>query len=404
MRLLHARYYHGAKWLLRDNPSPTEEEVKEALSGNFCRCISHYHVVRAVMAASRKDEVMDMAEDYRFIGKRTPRKDARAIVTGSADFLGDLKMLNLLHGKVLRSPHPHAIIKKVDKSKALALPGVKAVLTYEDVPDWKGGTPRVVRVLDRRVRFVGDAVALVAATTESDCARGMRPDRRGVRGAARGIRYGRGTRARRPSVVRRVSRECGDTRVPFFGPKSLKEVVMGDVEKGFEEADVITEGTFGYENIPNPMPPEPPGAIALWEEPNKADALGIDSESLHGQDPPLAHHGEEGRSEDFRGTLRRKLRVEAGVLARPVSRGALEQGNGQAGEAGLYQGRTSGRICRSARKQYQGQGGHEEGRYGHGSGRHVAYRHRLLLDDDPGSRLPSAVARCRSRCGVPTGT
>ena len=44
----------AAKALLRENPSPTEEEVKEALSGNFCRCISHYHVVRAVMAASRK--------------------------------------------------------------------------------------------------------------------------------------------------------------------------------------------------------------------------------------------------------------------------------------------------------------------------------------------------------------
>jgi xanthine dehydrogenase molybdenum-binding subunit len=57
--------------------------------------------------------------------------------------------------------------------------------------------------------------------------------------------------------------------VPFFGPKSLKEVVMGDVEKGFREADVVTEGTFGYENLPNPLPPEPPGAIALWEAPNK---------------------------------------------------------------------------------------------------------------------------------------
>jgi carbon-monoxide dehydrogenase small subunit len=44
----------SAKWLLGENPSPTEEEVKEALSGNFCRCISHYHVIRAVMAASRK--------------------------------------------------------------------------------------------------------------------------------------------------------------------------------------------------------------------------------------------------------------------------------------------------------------------------------------------------------------
>ena len=55
---------------------------------------------------------------------------------------------------------------------------------------------------------------------------------------------------------------------PFFGPGCLKEVVMGDVEKGFQEAEVITEGTFGYENLPNPIPPEPPGAVALWEEPN----------------------------------------------------------------------------------------------------------------------------------------
>src|SRR5512136_2472982 len=107
-----------------------------------------------------------MGGDYRFIGKAAPRMEAREIVTGSANFLGDTKMHNLLHGKVLRSPHPHAFIKKVDKSRALALPGVKRVLTYEDVPDWRGGTPRLVRVLDRKVRFVGDAVALIAATTE----------------------------------------------------------------------------------------------------------------------------------------------------------------------------------------------------------------------------------------------
>ena len=44
----------SAKALLRENPSPTEEDVKEALSGNFCRCISHYHVVKAVMTASRE--------------------------------------------------------------------------------------------------------------------------------------------------------------------------------------------------------------------------------------------------------------------------------------------------------------------------------------------------------------
>ena len=58
------------------------------------------------------------------------------------------------------------LIKKIDKSKALALRGVKAVLTWEDIPDFRGGTPRNVRVLDKKVRYVGDAVALVAATTE----------------------------------------------------------------------------------------------------------------------------------------------------------------------------------------------------------------------------------------------
>ena len=146
-----------------------------------------------------------MAGDYRFIGKTTPRKDAREIVTGSAAFLGDLKMHNLLHGKVLRSPYPHALIKKVNKNKALSLPGVKAVLTYEDVPDWKGGTPRVVRVLDRRARFVGDAVALVAATTES-----IAQEACGL------IDVEYETLGGRSSVVRRVSTECGDAGRAFF--------------------------------------------------------------------------------------------------------------------------------------------------------------------------------------------
>ena len=72
------------------------------------------------------------------------RRDAADIVTGAAQYLDDLKFQNLLHGKVLRSPYAHALIKKIDKSKAEALPGVKAVLTWEDIPDCRGGTPRNV--------------------------------------------------------------------------------------------------------------------------------------------------------------------------------------------------------------------------------------------------------------------
>ena len=210
-----------------------------------------------------------MANTYRYIGKVTPRKDATEIVTGGAKYLNDIKFPDLLYGKVLRSPHPHALIKRIDKSKAERLKGVKAVLTWEDVPDWKGGTPRYTRILDRKVRYVGDAVALVAATTEEiakealhliDVEYELLP---AVFDMEDALKPGA------PQLYEEFPGNIVTPGVPFFGPKSLKEVVMGDVEKGFKEADAITEGTFGYENIPNPLPPEPPGAIALWEEPNK---------------------------------------------------------------------------------------------------------------------------------------
>ncbi|WP_027716178.1 xanthine dehydrogenase family protein molybdopterin-binding subunit [Desulfuromonas sp. TF] len=210
-----------------------------------------------------------MTESYRFIGKSTQRKDAVEVVTGATQYLNDIKFPNLLYGKVLRSPHPHALIKKIDKSRAEQLPGVKAVLTWEDVPDWKGGTPRIVRILDRKVRYVGDAVALVAAVTEEiakeavgliaveyeplaavfDVEEAMRPDA--------------------PQLYDELPGNIVTPGFPAYGPKSLREVVTGDVELGFREADVISEGTFGYENIPNPIPPEPPGAVAVWEEPNR---------------------------------------------------------------------------------------------------------------------------------------
>lgn len=210
-----------------------------------------------------------MAEQYRFIGKPTRRKDAEEVVTGAAQYLNDLKFTNLLYGKVLRSPHPHALIVKIDKTAAEKLPGVKAVLTWEDVPEWKGGTPRVFRILDRKVRCIGDAVALVAATTEETAkeALGLIHVEYEVLPAVFDVEE-----AMKPEAPQLYDEFPGNIVAPgtaAFGPNCLKEVVMGDVEKGFAEADAIAEGTFGYENIPNAIPPEPPGAVALWEAPNR---------------------------------------------------------------------------------------------------------------------------------------
>ncbi len=210
-----------------------------------------------------------MTEPYRYIGKAMPRKDAKDIVTGRAKFLNDLKMPNMLYGKVLRSPHAHALIKRMDKSKAEKLKGVEAVLTWEDVPDWRGGTPRCTRILDRKVRYVGDAVALVAATSEEIARRALDLIDVEYEVLPAVFEMEEALKPGAPQLYDEFPGNVVTPGVPFFGPKSLQEVVMGDVEKGFQEADVITEGTFSYENIPNPLPPEPPGAIALWEEPNK---------------------------------------------------------------------------------------------------------------------------------------
>ena len=210
-----------------------------------------------------------MTGKYRFIGKATPRKDATEIVTGSAKFLNDRKFPDMLYGKVLRSPHPHALIKRVDKSKALKLPGVQAVLTWEDVPDWRGGTPRFTRILDKKVRYVADAVALVAATTEAIATEALELIEVEYELLPAVFDPEEALKPGAPQLYEEFPGNVVTPGMPFFGPKSLKEVVMGDVEKGFQDADVITEGTFGYENIPNPIPPEPPGVIASWEEPDK---------------------------------------------------------------------------------------------------------------------------------------
>ncbi len=210
-----------------------------------------------------------MTEKYRYIGKATPRKDAADIVTGRSRFLNDIKFPNLLYGKVLRSPYPHAIIKKINKERAAKLEGVKAILTWEDVPDWKGGTPRSTPVLGQKVRYVGDAVALVAAESEEIAIEATRlievvyEDLPAVFDIEDALKPGA------PQLYEEFPGNIVTPGTPFFGPHSLKEIAMGDVEEGFRDAEVIAEGTFGYENMPNPLPPEPPGAVALWEEPNR---------------------------------------------------------------------------------------------------------------------------------------
>lgn len=259
----------SAKALLNGNSSPTEKELKEALAGNYCRCISHYHVLGAIMAVGKEREVKGTSEKYRFIGKATPRKDAVEIVTGKVEFIDDIKQPNLLYGKVLRSRYPHANIKNIDTSKAEKLPGVMAVLTYKNTPNWKAGLPPHVRVLDSKVRFVGDAVALVAAKTEEIAKEALELIDVEYEPLSAVYDVEEATKPQAPQLYTEFPGNILPPGCPLYGPKALQEIVFGDIEKGFKEADFITEGTYMYENIPNPLPIEPPGVIVKWEESNK---------------------------------------------------------------------------------------------------------------------------------------
>jgi len=111
---------------------------------------------------------------YSLIGTRVPKVDDEPKMTGSGIYVYDMKLPGMLFGKVLRSPHPHAEILKVDTSKALRVPGVRAVITAEDTPkkpfSFVQNLADKLPLCDKRVRYVGDEVAAVAAETKESAA------------------------------------------------------------------------------------------------------------------------------------------------------------------------------------------------------------------------------------------
>src|SRR5919109_2526395 len=99
----------------------------------------------------------------KYVGHSVPRVDGIEKVTGKAKFLADLTIPGMLHGKILRSPYPHARLLAIDTSRAEALPGIAAVLTAADIGDLiptYNGRPLIAI---SKVRYVGEPVAAVAA-------------------------------------------------------------------------------------------------------------------------------------------------------------------------------------------------------------------------------------------------
>lgn len=262
----------AAKALLLEEERPTEEQIKEALSGHFCRCISHYQVIDAIKEASGQELSEDrlVREEkrvaFRYVGKPVQRVDALRIVSGTMEYLDDIRLEGMLFGKVLRSPYPHALIKRIELARAKALRGVRAILTYQDVPDLRGGKPRFRRILDKKVRFVGDAVALVAADTEETAEEATRLIEVEYEELPPVFDPDEAMRETAPLLYEDFPRNLLPSQTGVYGPRTLTELVTGSIEDGLKEADAVVEDEFSYSGLPNPVPIEAPSAIAFWED------------------------------------------------------------------------------------------------------------------------------------------
>ncbi len=183
---------------------------------------------------------------FKIVGKPIPRFDARAKVTGSLKYADDFTMPGMLYGKVLRSKYAAANINSIDTTEAKQLKGVHAVLTAKDVPHnetvTRFGQSTVIgkgfeglyRVLaDKKVRFMGEAVALVAAETEEIAEQALdliKVDYEPLPGVFDP------EEAMKPDAY-----QVGEGDTNIIGEFGCRQ---GDTEKGFAESDVIIEDTY----------------------------------------------------------------------------------------------------------------------------------------------------------------
>lgn len=239
-----------SKALLDENPNPTDADIKVALKDTFCRCGCYVSIMNAIKHAAQEmrepetphafdiPNLPQVKTPLKVIGRPIPRPDAVEKVTGEAKYTDDYVFPNMLHGATLRAKYPHAKILKIDTSKAKELEGVRAVLTHQDVPGSKhhGLIYNDWPVLCyNKVRYQGDAVALVAADTREIAQRALELIE---------VEY-----EELPVVDNPVDALKPETIIVNDGTghgNLLKHIHVekGDIEKGFADADLIVENEY----------------------------------------------------------------------------------------------------------------------------------------------------------------
>jgi 4-hydroxybenzoyl-CoA reductase alpha subunit len=256
-----------AKSMLGDGSRyPSEDEIREELSGNLCRCTGYQKIVEAIADSRLQPQIPESRirtplQSVLRTAKSETKVDGVPKVTGSAKFTDDFSLPRMLYGKILRSPHAHARVLSVDTSRAAQFPGVIAVMTGPELQTKYGVLPssqdETVLAIDK-VRFIGEGVAAVAAVDEVIAQEALK---------LIDVRY---------EVIHPILsiKDAAKTDLPKIHEETTYEdntakhveLEFGNVDEGFADADYIREDEYFYDASTHAML-EPHSALASFEPP-----------------------------------------------------------------------------------------------------------------------------------------
>ncbi len=278
----------AVKALLDNNPNPTLPEIKRALARNLCRCTGYIKIIDAIKLAGKlmrhettPDQIRAGYTKKGIIGVPHPRPSAMLKACGAAEFTADVKVKGAAEIAVVHSTEHHAIIKSIDSSYALKMPGVIGIMTAADIK----GTNRIRVVIpdqpvlcEDRVRLLGDPIAIIAAETR---------DQARAAAAAVKVEY-----ERLPAMMTpQEALAPGAKQIHNQWPNLYisQPLLRGDTEKAFTESAAVVEADFTTQ-INHQAPMEPEASVAYLDGDGEDAQLVITGRSIniHGHKSQLA--------------------------------------------------------------------------------------------------------------------